>query len=55
MITPDHRCVTVMVDGEPVRLLGDPDMSTEALGAFQEVVRAARQRMQSEPDRKSVV
>ena len=49
MTAPEPSCTTVLVDGEPVRVLGDPQMSPEALDAFQEVVRAARKRMEAEP------
>ncbi|MDF2554148.1 MAG: hypothetical protein K0R60_43 [Microbacterium sp.] len=45
------HCRTVIVDGEPVQVLGDEPMSAEALDAFAAVVRAAKARLDAEPPR----
>lgn len=40
-----HQGFWTSVDGEPVHILGDPNMSEETLAALQAVVRAVVQRM----------
>lgn len=37
-----HRCFEIDVDGEPIRVQGDPGMSDESRQALEDLVRAAR-------------
>lgn len=43
----NHRCFPLLVDGVPVRVHGDPEMSDESREALREVARAARELLEA--------
>jgi hypothetical protein len=43
------RCFVAMVDGEPVRVQGDPQMSDETREHLAELIRATRRRLATGP------
>ena len=50
---PEDSCRPVEVDGEIIRVHGSGEMTDEDRGHFAEIVRAAKRRLENEPERHS--